>query len=215
VTGTNIPAGSYVGAVTDTGPLTPTTSGGNTVAGSFQLVDDAGNPVTPTGAVAGVTLSAEGDPTDLQAGETADPLWDATDPTPGGGDTGSVLISPYITPGTSTTVDYNHYSWLRTMEDLFDVSSCKGTSSDVSLPAGSVCGGLDGAGHIGYAAQVGLDAFGADVFNAPAGTGFQPINPPNALPEAPLAIALPSLAGLLLMGGYLVTRRRRSSVTVA
>jgi len=33
-----------------------------------------------------------------------------------------VLISPYITPGTVTTVDYNHYSWLRTMEDLFNVA---------------------------------------------------------------------------------------------
>lgn len=80
-----------------------------------------------------------------------DPLYDATDATTGGGDTGSVLISPYIRPGTVSDVYYNHYSWLRTMEDLFNVAK--------SSP------GLDGAGHIGYAAQPGLAPFGPDVFN--------------------------------------------------
>jgi hypothetical protein len=215
VTGTDIPAGSFVGAVTDTGPLFPTTSGGTTTVGSFQLVDAAGNPVLPTGAVAGVILSAECAPatndlpTNCTASQTVDPLFDATDPTPGGGDTGSVLISPYIAPGTVSTVDYNHYSWLRTMEDLFNVSSCVGTPSNITLPAGTVCGGLDGTGHLGYAAQVGLTTFGTDVFTAPDGNGFQAVQPPNALPEAPLVIALPALAGILFMGGFLIRRRRR------
>jgi hypothetical protein len=212
VTGTNIPAGSFVGTVSDTGALFPTSSGGATVAGSFQLIDDAGNPVDPSGPVTSVTLSAEGDPNSLPAGDTVDPLFDATDPTPGGGRTGSVLISPYITPGTSTTVNYNHYSWLATMEDLFDVSSCTGTPANVSLPAGSVCGGLDGLGHIGYAAQTGLTTFGSDVFSAPSGDGFNP-NPGTGTPESPLAVALPAL-GILLIGGYLVIRRRKSGVTV-
>ena len=66
-----------------------------------------------------------------------------------------MLISPYISPGTVSTVYYNHYSWLRTMEDLFDV--------------GHASPGLDGAGHIGYAAQPGLAPFGFDVFNNPFG----------------------------------------------
>ncbi len=134
-----------------------------------------------------VVLSAEGDPSNLPAGDTADPLWDATDATPGGGRTGSVLISPYITPGTSSTTNYNHYSWLRTMEDLFDVSSCSGTVTDVSLTfpaARTVCGGLDGLGHIGYAAQTGLTPFGADVFSSPSGNGFNP-NPGRAHPRHP------------------------------
>ncbi len=205
----DFPAGLFVGAVTDNGPLFRTSSGGATVAGQFQLVDDAGNPVDPPGAVTGVTLSAEGDPNDLPAGDTADPLFDATDPTPGGGRTGSVLISPYITPGTKSTTDYNHYSWLRTMEDLFDVSSCTSLSTNITLPAGTVCGGLDGQGHIGYAAQVNLDAFGSDVFSAPSGNGFQQIQPPNALPESPVVILLPAIAGIGLMGGYLLIRRRR------
>ena len=81
-----------------------------------------------------------------------DPLYSATGATGGGGDTGSVLISPYIKPRTVSAVFYNHYSWLRTMEDLFGV--------------GRVSRGLDGNGHLGYAAQPGLAPFGRDVFNS-------------------------------------------------
>ena len=81
-------------------PSSPT---GSVIDGSFQLVDQAGNPVTPTGAVTSITLSAEGAPGYLAPGQTADPLYDADDATPGGGDTGSVLISPFIKPGTTTS----------------------------------------------------------------------------------------------------------------
>jgi phosphatidylinositol-3-phosphatase len=38
---------------------------------------------------------------------------------PGGGRVGAVLLSPLIRPGTVSTVDYNHYSLLRTIEDIF------------------------------------------------------------------------------------------------
>ncbi len=157
-----IPADTFVGTVSDTGPNFPTTSTGSVVNGSFELVDKAGNPVTPSGAVSGVTLSAEGAPGYLTAGQTADPLYDAKDATPGGGDTGSVLISPLIKPGTSTTRFYDHYSWLRTMEDIFQV----GNGHDrTALPAGTVSGGIDGQGHLGFAAESGLAPFGPDVFN--------------------------------------------------
>ena len=60
---------------------------------------------------------------------------------PGGGRIGAVLLSPYIRPGTVSAVPYNHYSMLRTIEDIFDL------------------------GHLGYAAEPGLSSFGADVFN--------------------------------------------------
>jgi hypothetical protein len=110
-------------------------------------VDSSSHPLDTTGPVSGVVLGARTPATD--------PLYDATDPTTGGGDTGSVLISPYIKPGSSSTVYYNHYSWLRTMEDLFNV--------------GHASPGLDGEGHIGYAAQPGLAPFGRDVFNNPDG----------------------------------------------
>jgi hypothetical protein len=158
-----IPADTFVGTVSDTGPLFPTTSAGPVVHGSFQLVNRAGDPVRPTGAVTSLTMSAEGQPAHLTAGQTPDPLFDATHPTPGGGDTGSVLISPFIKPGTSTTRFYDHYSWLRTMEDIFQVSAGR---DHAPLPAGTVSGGIDRQGHLGFAATPGLAPFGRDVFNA-------------------------------------------------
>jgi hypothetical protein len=157
-----IPADAFVGAVSDTGPQYAASPTGSVINGSFQLVDKAGTPITPTGAVSAVTLSAEGAPGYLAPGQTADPLYDATDATPGGGNTGSVLISPFIRPGTTTGTFYNHYSWLRTMEDIFAV----GRGGDhTALTAGTVSGGIDGQGHLGYAAQPGLAPFGSDVFN--------------------------------------------------
>ena len=157
VTGSNIPANSFVGAVTNTGPLFPATSTGSATTGSFELVGQDGSPVDPTGPLSSITLSAEGDPSDLAAGQTPDPLFNATLPTTGGGDTGSVLISPFIKPGTSTDTYYNHYSWLRTMEDIFGVAQ---GNDHTPLTAGTVSGGLDGQGHLGYAAQLGLGDFG-------------------------------------------------------
>jgi len=151
VTGTGIPAGAFVGKVTDT-PATPTQpsqSGGLADTGQFLLVDSSGHALNTTAAVTGITLGARSPSTD--------PLFSATGATTGGGDTGSVLISPFIRPGSSSTRFYNHYSWLRTMEDLFNV--------------GWASPGLDDRGHIGYAAQPGLAPFGGDVFNNPHGPG--------------------------------------------
>jgi hypothetical protein len=149
VSGTGIPAGAFVGEVSDSfvNATAPNQSGGFVDTGSFALVNASGEPLATTGAVSGITLGARTPATD--------PLFNATDPTTGGGDTGSVLISPYIAPGSVSTVYYNHYSWLRTMEDLFDVKSASP--------------GLDGKGHIGYAAQPGLAPFGPDVFTNPKG----------------------------------------------
>jgi hypothetical protein len=185
--GDTIPPDTFVGAVSDTGPYAlganaSTTTASNNYAkpwiGTFQLLNDSGQPVTlPNGYNGNVTLSAEGGtstvgsascPTGSEAATkgacvTADPLYDATDFTPGGGDTGTVLISPLIKPGTVSSTFYNHYSTLRTLEDLFLTGRpCNNTP----LVAGSVCGGLDGDGHIGYAAQSGLADFGPDVFTA-------------------------------------------------
>ena len=59
---------------------------------------------------------------------------------PGGGRVGAVLLSPFIKPGTVSTVDYNHYSMPRTIEDIFGLS------------------------HLGDAAMPQVKSFGADVF---------------------------------------------------
>jgi hypothetical protein len=155
VSGNGIPAGSFVGPVNaiPAAATAPNGSpGGEAYTASVELVDAGGDPVLTTAPVSGITLAADTAQTD--------PLFTATGETNGGGDTGSVLISSYIKPGTSSSVYYNHYSWLRTMEDLFGVA--------YKSP------GLDGLGHIGYAAQPGLAPFGPDVFNnanAPSSDG--------------------------------------------
>lgn len=60
---------------------------------------------------------------------------------PGGGKVGAVALSPFIRPGTVSAVPYNHYSLLRTVEDIF------------------------GLGHLGFAAQTGLEPLDSDVFS--------------------------------------------------
>ena len=71
---------------------------------------------------------------------------------PGGGQIGALLLNPkYIVPGSSdTTGSYNHYSALRSYEDLLGLTT----------------GGTDGEGHLGFAAAKGLAPFGNDVFPA-------------------------------------------------
>lgn len=101
-----------------------------------------------------------------------------------------------------STTFYNHYSWLRTMEDLFDVNAGD-SHSPIPGGAGSVSGGLDGLGHIGYAAQPGLAPFGPDVFNNPAGPGHHRHFP------GPLQAGMP-LAAVVGGGSYLLVRRRQS-----
>jgi hypothetical protein len=67
----------------------------------------------------------------------------AAGPSPGsgGGKIGAVLVSPFIKPGTVDKTPYNHYSFLRTAEDLFGLS------------------------HLGYAGVDGLVPIGDKVFN--------------------------------------------------
>jgi phosphatidylinositol-3-phosphatase len=53
----------------------------------------------------------------------------------GGDRTGAVLLSQFLKPGTVSNVPFNHYSMLKTVEDIF------------------------GLGHLGYASQPGLQGF--------------------------------------------------------
>jgi len=61
----------------------------------------------------------------------------------GGGRVGAVALSPFIAPGTVSQVAYNHFSTLRSMEDLF------------GLP------------HLGYAESPDPGSFGPDLFTRP------------------------------------------------
>jgi len=68
-------------------------------------------------------------------------LWLARLWSTGGGRVGAVLISKFIRPGSVNDTPYNHYSLLRSIEDLFRLS------------------------HLGYTGQSGLVAFGSVVYN--------------------------------------------------
>jgi hypothetical protein len=75
--------------------------------------------------------------------ESAPNTPNAGGPTPGagGGRVGAMLLSPYIKPGTVDDTPYNHYSLLRSVEDVFGLSP------------------------LGYAAR--STGFGGDVYNGP------------------------------------------------
>jgi hypothetical protein len=60
----------------------------------------------------------------------------------GGGEVGALLLSPFVKPGTTSQEQYNHFSLLRTIEDLF------------------------GLKHLGYAGLPGVSSFAPSVFSA-------------------------------------------------
>jgi hypothetical protein len=78
-----------------------------------------------------------------------------TNTAPGGGKVSALLLNPrYIESGSEdTTGSYNHYSALRSYEDLLGLTS----------------GGSDGFGHLGFAAAPALVPFGRDVFDRSEG----------------------------------------------
>jgi phosphoesterase family protein len=172
----------YVGQVNSSPPAAipngDSSSGSDTTAGdqvgtaSATLVDAEGNPVTlSSGGTISITLAAPSTATD--------PLYDAFDPTTGGGDSGAVLLSPYITGGTVSNSYYNHYSLLRSLEDIFNVSSGSGSATGYTGSI-NVSTGLDGDGHLGYAAQPGLAPFGTDVFtDSPLDTSTTTVTSPG------------------------------------
>ncbi len=100
---------------------------------------------------------------------------------PGGGRTGSVVISPFVRPGSVNDTSYNHYGLLRSVEDIF------------------------GLGHLGYAGLPGLAAFGSDVFNRPAGAP-----PPTPGPACRTKHSGKPVAALRLRARVLTFRARRS-----
>ncbi|WP_199223872.1 alkaline phosphatase family protein [Paraconexibacter algicola] len=112
---------------------------------------------------------------------------------PGGGRTGSVVLSPFVQPGSRTDTPYNHYALLRSVEDVF---------------------GLD---HLGYAAMPGLRAFGEDVYDRTAPAPV-PAGPPRCVSArsgrvVAAARLRPSARGVLLTFRARRTARVRITVT--
>ncbi len=104
---------------------------------------------------------------------------------PGGGRIGTVLIGRCVAAGTRNETPYNHYALLRSLEDVFGITT----------------GGSDGKGHLGYAGAAGLKPFGADVFaGCPAGAAT-PTGAGPALPGGGRVAASESRGGLALTGG--------------
>jgi hypothetical protein len=117
-------------------------------------------------------------------------------PGPGGGKVGAVLLSRFIAPGTVDQTPYNHYSLLRSVENIF------------------------GLAHLGYAGASGLAAFGADVYNAPAGsTPTTPGSSPSPSAPACRALTVALKARGRLRAGTLIAalrlRRSRGHATLA
>ena len=108
-------------------------------------VDPSGNP-----AYAAACCDELPGPNTAAPGDASVPEG-APDSAPGGGQIGALLLNDrYLVPGSEdTTGSYNHYSALRSYEDLLCLTT----------------GGTDGHGHLGWAAAPGLRPFGKDVFN--------------------------------------------------
>ncbi len=129
---------------------------------------------------------------------------------PGGGRIGTVLLSQrFIKPGTVSDVPYNHYSLLRSLEDLYRIGATP------TIP------GSDGAGHLGYAGMAGLKPFGKDVFDVRAAAVTPPVPTRVRVPSGTGALAatglswtVPALA-LVLMSAGLRRRRRATGATAA
>jgi hypothetical protein len=93
-----------------------------------------------------VVVFDEGDTAEACCGETSGPNTDnngAGQPGDGGGRVGAVMLSPCIAPGTVSLAAYNHYSYLRWVEDNF------------GLP------------HLANAAPASVGSFGSDILNRP------------------------------------------------
>lgn len=114
----------------------------------------------------------------------------------GGGRVGAVLLSQTLTPHVSN-VAYNHYSFLRTYEDIF------GLTRSTPGPTGGL-NGSDGLGHLAHAGDAGLVDFTPELTGGSAGGTQAPV-----VPEAG-HVALLAVLGLAAGGAALwLVRRRR------
>ena len=106
---------------------------------------------------------------------------------PGGGRIGTLVIGRCVRQNHKDATPYNHYSLLRSLEDLYGLRT----------------GGTDGKGHLGYAAAAGLKSFGKDLF---AHCTKRPIKPASYTAAAPMtsdhgsAVPADIAAGLLAAG---------------
>jgi hypothetical protein len=106
---------------------------------------------------------------------------------PGGGLTGAVAISPWVRPGSINARQYNHYSLLRSVEDIFGLS------------------------HLGYAARSDLNAFGSDVYGGLGPSVVGPSCGEAALPRPRRGVYR---RGALIASARIVRRRGRARLVL-
>lgn len=119
-----VPSTTPTGTTTTPAGTTTTPSGATTTPGATTTTPTgtATTPTTPTSTTPGTTTT----PIPLGNGETT--------PTGGGGQVGLLLLSRYVKPGASDSVDYfNHFSLLAGIESLFKLKLL-GFAGDLSLP---------------------------------------------------------------------------------
>ncbi|HEX3616847.1 MAG TPA: alkaline phosphatase family protein [Solirubrobacteraceae bacterium] len=163
----------YVGQVTNSPNAGDSTSATSAFTSNVPLVDSLGNPVTALGGAAGSQVAYVVSDTSPDSAVTSnDPFFDPYDATLGGGDAGAVVISPFTKPGTVSNTYYNHYSLLRTIEDVFGEQS-NGTNDLTGgiTPGSTTETSLDGP-YLGFASQPGLAPFGHDIFDVKAIDGY-------------------------------------------
>ena len=105
----------------------------------------------------------------------------------GGGLVGAVVFGRCVNAGTRSTAPYNHYSLLRTLEDIYGIKT-----------------------HLGYAGGAGQRSFGADVFTAcpTAAPGGPAPNQATRGSTIPRTGGLPLAIGALLAVALAASMRR-------
>jgi hypothetical protein len=95
----------------------------------------------------------------------------------GGGHIATIVISKFTKPGSTNPTPYNHYSVLRSLEDIFGVA------------------------HLAAAGAMGLQAFGSDVFDAPAHAAPPATAPvPTPVPSTSLPVTGGTAPWALILG---------------
>ncbi|HEX7159280.1 MAG TPA: alkaline phosphatase family protein [Edaphobacter sp.] len=103
---------------------------------------DEGGPVTSVGAGGAISITFPGKfCCNEQPGPNAPSYPSITTIGPytltyadyGGDRTGAVMLSPFIKPGTVSNIPFNHYSFLKTMEDIFGIDEYLGYAGQPGL----------------------------------------------------------------------------------
>jgi hypothetical protein len=189
----------YLGQVTNSANAGDSTSASSAYTSNVPLVDSEGNAVQALSGAAGSQVAYVVSDTSSNSAVTSnDPFFDPYDATLGGGDSGAVVIGQDITPGTVSNSYYNHYSLLRTLEDVFGEQS-NGTNS---LTGGIISGGSTGGStgdtdgpYLGFASQPGLAPFGSDVFTNAPSSGSATVTDTVTGPTTTVAGATTTVAG--------------------